>query len=250
MGIQKPDWFKVDPAKFFADKVVQSMSTLEVGCCLRLLGRQWLDGHITDDIEVLARLCMITPASMRKVWVILSLFFIEIEPGKRANRFMWIEREKVVTDLEKKSDAGAKAAHNRWNAEREKRNGSPMPTAMQDKNRLDKSREEQIRTEDPETEIHQATSFIFLEVGLAGNEARMLVHDAVKAFVHSNKSSPQEAAETLVSLWNQYEKTEIEFKKGVFKFFKEGLWKNPDGWKSKLSEKEAFLQKHAKKAAV
>jgi len=102
----------------------------------------------------------------------------------------------------------------------------------------------------PDLDIQQATTFVFLEVGLAGNEARMLANDAVNSFIHNNKSSPKEAAESLVSLWNQYENTDLDFKKGVFKFFKEGLWKNPASWKSKLSEKEIFLAKHAKKAGA
>jgi hypothetical protein len=49
MAIQKPEWFKMDPAKFFSDAQVDAMSTLELGACFRLLGRQWIDGHIPDD---------------------------------------------------------------------------------------------------------------------------------------------------------------------------------------------------------
>jgi hypothetical protein len=139
---QKPDWFKVDAAKTLEDGVVDQMSTLELGCAFRLLCRQWIDGYVSDDMNVLARQCRVSPAVMRKAWVTLSKWFIEIAPGKRANRFMWIDREKVVSALEKKSDAGAKAAVKRWDAERQKRNGSPMPMAMQEE-----IREEEIRTD-------------------------------------------------------------------------------------------------------
>jgi hypothetical protein len=43
MAIQKPDWFKMDAAKFLSDAQVDAMTTLELGACLRLLCRQWLD---------------------------------------------------------------------------------------------------------------------------------------------------------------------------------------------------------------
>lgn len=80
----------------------------------------------------------------------------------------------------------------------------------------------------------EATTKIFLEVGLAGNEARMLVHDAVKAFVHHSGGSFADAAGALIAAWQEYEKADIQFKKGVFKFFKEGLWKG--SWKTGKSE--------------
>ena len=91
-----------------------------------------------------------------------------------------------------------------------------------------------------EFDLEQATSFVFLEVGLAGIEARMLVSDAVKSHIHNNKSTPRQAAEALVSIWQEYEAADIDFKKGVFKFFKEGLWKQPRSeWgRRTLSESE------------
>jgi uncharacterized protein YdaU (DUF1376 family) len=124
MAIQKPEWFKMDPAKFFSDAQVDVMSTLELGACFRLLGRQWIDGHIPDDQRVLARLCRLDESSMGEAWVALSAFFPVVTPGKRANRFMWIEREKVIADLERRSDEGTRAARKRWNESR-KRDAAP-----------------------------------------------------------------------------------------------------------------------------
>jgi uncharacterized protein YdaU (DUF1376 family) len=150
MAIQKPEWFKMDPAKFFSDAQVDAMSTLELGACFRLLGRQWIDGYIPDESRLLARLCRLDDASMREAWVTLSAFFPVVEPGKRANRFMWIEREKVVADLERRSDEGTRAANKRWNARKRDAestatpiadpNGSPMPEPMQDQTRADQTR--------------------------------------------------------------------------------------------------------------
>lgn len=150
MAIQKPEWFKMDPTKFFSDAQVDAMSTLELGACFRLLGRQWIDGHIPDDLRLLARLCRLDDASMAEAWVTLCPFFPVVELGKRANRFMWIGREKVIADLERKSDEGTRAANKRWNEARKKcdatpitePNGSPMPEPMQDQTRADQTRAE------------------------------------------------------------------------------------------------------------
>jgi uncharacterized protein YdaU (DUF1376 family) len=145
MAIQKPEWFKLDAAKFLSDAQVDAMSTLELGACLRLLCRQWLDGHIPDDPRLLARLCRLDAAAMDEAWVTLEPFFPMIEPGKRANRYMWIEREKVITALERKSDEGTRAARKRWDEVRKSPadatpNGSPIPDPMQDQTRPEQTR--------------------------------------------------------------------------------------------------------------
>src|SRR4051794_8414097 len=156
MAMQKPEWFKMDPAQFFSDAQVDAMSTLELGACFRLLGRQWIDGFIPDDLRVLGRLCRLDDSGMREAWDTLSAFFPVVEAGKRANRFMWIERAKVVADLERKSDEGTRAARKRWDESRRRDaspnavpnaegngspiaapNGSPIPEPMQEKIRED-----------------------------------------------------------------------------------------------------------------
>jgi len=146
MIVEKPGWFKLDAAKFLADAQVDSMSTLELGACLRLLCRQWIDGSIPDDQRMLARLCRLDQDAMGQAWVTLAPFFPTIEPGKRANRFMWLEREQVVTALLLKSDAGTRAARKRWDDAKKSLdagpNGSPMPDPMQDKSRSEKNRSE------------------------------------------------------------------------------------------------------------
>jgi uncharacterized protein YdaU (DUF1376 family) len=153
MGLGKPTWFRMDPGAFLSDGQVDAMSTLELGACFRLLCRQWLDGYIPDDQHVLARLCRLDADSMAQAWQTLSRFFPVVESGKRANRFMWIEREKVIVDLERKSDEGRRAAHKLWTAKRLRNaslntkpnaspNGSPMPDPMQEKSRVERSRAE------------------------------------------------------------------------------------------------------------
>jgi len=149
MAIQKPEWFKVDPAKFLSDAQVDVMSTLELGACLRLLCRQWLDGYIPDDLRLLARLCRLDATAMDEAWVTLEPFFPAIEPGKRANRYMWIEREKVVAELERRSDEGTRAARKFWDEKKRLNaaptatpNGLPMPDPMQEQTRPEQTRAE------------------------------------------------------------------------------------------------------------
>ena len=148
MAIQKPEWFKIDATKFLADAQVDAMSTVELGACFRLLCRQWIDGSIPDDLHLLGRLCRLDATSMGEAWITLSPFFPVLESGKRANRFMWIEREKVTAALEHKSDEGTRAARKRWDDARKNPsqpvdaapNRLPMPHPMQDQTRADQTR--------------------------------------------------------------------------------------------------------------
>ncbi len=93
--------------------------------------------------------------------------------------------------------------------------------------------------------IDGATQRVFLEVGLAGNEARMIVQDSVNAYVHAKHCTFEEAAGGLIGSWQEYESTPIQYKKGVFKFFKEGLWSG--SWKAakKVDVYSEFLAKGA-----
>lgn len=138
----KPDWFKMDPAKFLQDSLVDAMSTAELGCAIRLLCRQWIDGWIPDDLDLLARLCRVDRSAMDAHWVILQMFFPEVEPGKRANRFMWVEREVVQAAMKKRQDDGREAVNRRWEAIRKQKdtNRSPIPHPIQESD-TDKEKE-------------------------------------------------------------------------------------------------------------
>jgi hypothetical protein len=138
-----PPWFKINPAQFLADTAVDAMTTLELGACFRLLCRQWIDGTIPDDLGRLARLARLDPTAMGEAWVTLCHFFPVVETGKRANRHMWIEREKVSAEMEKRRDEGTKSALKRWGEARNQSdatpNGSPIPAptaeAMQEEDK-------------------------------------------------------------------------------------------------------------------
>ena len=60
----KPDWFKLYPSRFLQDGIVDQMTTEELGCCVRLMCRQWLDGSIPDDLDRLARICRVDGSGM------------------------------------------------------------------------------------------------------------------------------------------------------------------------------------------
>jgi hypothetical protein len=68
---------------------------------------------------------------------------------------MWIEREKIVADLERRSDEGTKAARKRWDDVKRRQdaipNGSPMPEAMQDQTRPEQTRPEKTSSSEQQT---------------------------------------------------------------------------------------------------
>ena len=182
MAITKPEWFKMDPAKFLSDGQVDAMTTVELGACFRLICRQWLDGFIPDDLRLLARLCRLDDNAMGEAWQTLSNFFPVVEVGKRANRFMWIEREKVVADLEKRSDEGTKAARKRWEDVKNKRdakpNGSGIGDPMQDQTRAEQTRADHSKEEKPSPEQTRSC-----EVNVLENPKKATKHKAFKELI-------------------------------------------------------------------
>ena len=126
----KPDWFKLYPSRFLQDGIIDQMTTEELGCCVRLMCRQWLDGSIPDDLDRLARICRLDRSGMGQAWVTLCQFFPPLSEGTRANRFMFIERELVSRKMEDKSRKGLEAATKRWDEVRKNKDGSPMPNPL------------------------------------------------------------------------------------------------------------------------
>jgi uncharacterized protein YdaU (DUF1376 family) len=111
---EKPDWFKMSPAQFLQDGIIDAMSTLELGATFRLLCRQWIDGDLVDDKGMLARQARLTEEEMERAWPVLSQFFRSLDNGRRANRFMWVERQAVAAKCESKSDTFRALARKRW----------------------------------------------------------------------------------------------------------------------------------------
>ena len=107
-------WFKVDPKEFLSDGLISAMNAIEFGCATRLLMHQWIEGHITDDLAILARVCRLTLPEMQEAWPIVGQFFPEIEPGKRANRFMYSQRQVLNAEREHKREVGRDSINKRW----------------------------------------------------------------------------------------------------------------------------------------
>jgi uncharacterized protein YdaU (DUF1376 family) len=237
MAIQKPEWFKLDPAKFFSDALVDAMSTLELGACFRLLGRQWIDGHIPDDQRRLARLCRLDDATMGEVWLTLSAFFPVVSPGKRANRFMWIEREKVVADLARRSDEGTRFAHKRWEEYRKRNaapiatpNGSPMPHLMQDQTRPEQTRSETSDATgmpDPSAKFNptEIAQILCQQNGWSG---RGMIWALQAALEFQARRMPEseltEVGASLLKAYSDHKSAKGAFAVGPQKFFEQGLY--------------------------
>jgi uncharacterized protein YdaU (DUF1376 family) len=250
MAIQKPEWFKIDAAKFLSDARVDALTTLELGACLRLLCRQWLDGFVPDDLRLLGRLCRLDEQSMGEAWVTLADFFPVVAPGKRANRFMWIEREKVIEDLERRSDEGTRNARKRWDETRKQPNatpnGLPMRHPMQDQTRADQTRADQQPNATPNglpmlseslqndrgdrvnglnpTEVSRA---LCLENGWSGTQMLWVMQDAVE---FQAKKMPEASlklvGEWLVKAYREHQSAQGKFAVGVQKFFAEGRYQS------------------------
>jgi uncharacterized protein YdaU (DUF1376 family) len=254
VAIQKPTWFRMDPAQFFSDAQVDAMSTLELGACFRLLGRQWIDGYIPDDLRVLGRLCRLDDSGMREAWDTLSAFFPVVEAGKRANRFMWIERAKVVADLERKSDEGTRYARKRWIEARKRNaspnatpnaegngspiapltatpNGSPIPEPMQEKIRVDQIRsqsEDATGMPDPSSNFNptEIAQILCQQNGWSG---RGMIWALEAAIDFQAKRMPEnelkEVGEWLVGAYSEHKVSKGTFAVGPQKFFEQGLYR-------------------------
>jgi hypothetical protein len=191
---------------------------------------------------------------MREAWVTLSAFFPVVETGKRANRFMWVERTKVITDLERKSDEGTRYAHKRWEETRKRNaspnatpnaegngspiapptatpNGSPIPEPMQEK-----IREDQIRSEsqdatgmpDPSSSFNR-TEIAQILCQQSGWSGRGMIWALEAAIDFQAKRMPeselQEVGEWLLAAYSEHKAAKGTFAVGPQKFFQQGLYR-------------------------
>lgn len=81
-----------------------------------------------------------------------------------------------------------------------------------------------------EIDAHMAAKKVHIELQLAGDDALLLCTDAVRAHAAKNACSFADSADGLIAIHREYESKPRKFKRGVFKFFKEGLWARPESW--------------------
>jgi hypothetical protein len=93
-----------------------------------------------------------------------------------------------------------------------------------------------LNQEPKPSEIDEATSFLFLELGLGGIQNRIKCEHAIKAFSHLRKVTAVEAAQRLLDSWKRYEAVPGKYKTGKVGFLEKGAWENEDSWTTKNSE--------------
>lgn len=230
MAHERPPWFKFDPSAFLSDAQVDAMTTLELGACLRLLCRQWIDGDLPGDLHTLGRLCRLDGSCMGDAWVTLCHFFPEVENGRRANRFMWIEREQIMAAMDKKSSDGSKAARNRWDKLRNSSdatpNGSPMPHPMQEEDKEQEKEEEQEQEQEntplpPKGESAEQAPLVLLgepkrksRQSKKGPKLTDLKPDSVTAFEATWETTPPTAMQRVQTFPGKWMDQEVPVQRG------------------------------------
>ena len=104
MAEKRPS-FQWYPKDFLTDENVEVMSLEEQGAYRRLMDYEWLHEGLPNDIEVLAKLCRITPAQFKKLWENIGICFDENRAGtrlthprlksERAKQDEWREKSRV-----------------------------------------------------------------------------------------------------------------------------------------------------------
>lgn len=115
MTPEKPFWFSVDPNAFLSDRLVDSMTALELGAVFRLLCRQWIDGVLPLEKDKLKRLARLTELEIETCFEVIDQFFPQTPDGKhRANVYAHTKREEVMCKMNAKKLQSAKANSVRW----------------------------------------------------------------------------------------------------------------------------------------
>lgn len=91
-------------------------------------------------------------------------------------------------------------------------------------------------------DAQQATTGLFMELGMAGDRARMLCYDAIKAYMHKRQCSPAEAFKGLLSLWKDYQAAEFDFKcRSPQSWLEKGEWARAETWNGNHRESAAVI---------
>jgi hypothetical protein len=156
---------------------------------------------------------------------------------------MWIERDKVIADLERRSDEGTRAARKRWDEVRNKPyaipNGSPMPNPlgnpMQDQSRADQTRANAEPNGLPikghivsggfnSTEVART---LCSENGWSGPRNLWAMKEAVEFQAKQMpESSLEQVGEWLVKTYREHQSAKGKYAVGPQKFFEEGRYQS------------------------
>lgn len=100
-----------------------------IGIYVRCLCHQWAKGFVPNDKGKVARISGATTEEIDRVWDDVIAKFVESEPGKLVNERMEVERQKLLANRERRSEAGKSGAESRWQTH-SKRNGKPIANAL------------------------------------------------------------------------------------------------------------------------
>jgi hypothetical protein len=73
--------------------------------------------------------------------------------------------------------------------------------------------------------------FVMQGMGLSGRENRWTIEDAIKRSMEAYDMPAMGAASQIVTMWNEYEGADIEFRAGPDKFLKSGLFLSKNRWR-------------------
>ena len=112
----KPFWFPIDPKALLSDTLVDQMTTLEFGACMRLLCRQWIDGFLPNDKEQLRRLSRLDTTEIDLAWVSICKFFpVSVgDQNKRVNTYADKKRKDITNKMTERSAQAYIASKVRW----------------------------------------------------------------------------------------------------------------------------------------
>jgi uncharacterized protein YdaU (DUF1376 family) len=112
---EKPFWFSVDPNAFLSDRLVDSMTALELGAVFRLLCRQWIDGSLPVEKDKLRRLARLSESEIDSCLEVIQQFFpLTADAKHRANIYASTKREEVMCKMNARKLQSAKANTARW----------------------------------------------------------------------------------------------------------------------------------------
>lgn len=116
-NIEKPFWFPIDPKALLSDTLVDQMTTVEFGACMRLLCRQWIDGFLPNDKEQIRRLSRLSESEIESAWLSISRFFpiSNSDSEKRMNIYANNKRQEITNKMAERQTQAIKASKVRWN---------------------------------------------------------------------------------------------------------------------------------------
>ena len=106
--------FRFYPGDFLNDAFVRAMPANARGVYITLLCVEWIEGHLPDDLDQLARLAAVSRAEFRKVWPFVEPCFERRAGGGLYQKRLEAERQKQAAYRERMSARGALGAERRW----------------------------------------------------------------------------------------------------------------------------------------